>query len=370
MSIINPIVVTAVAALAAGEVAAFVVPRRATARFSTSRLRQNPDPSSFRGPTSTDAGRESDLRVQARDLERLLSTATSERIAGARLPPPPLPDTDDPRTLLGLGLDVGRGEETTFEDVRRAYREMVRVYHPDAAVGPDASSDDRVRANRDFARINAAFEILKGRETAQTYEYSVYVDGEKVTRTVVVSEETRLRDPHRVDYDRIAAMAEHRRRRPKARAWYEEDRDDMPGWTGFETPYVVDARAGGSWRTAVEFDRHDSADRHKDFVRGFGGGPIQSDQKLWDERSISSGQRQARGNSHKGRSRNGWSVLEELQNDIESDLERHRKDGGLGGSGMGFEVASAWRTIDSQRQFSTRVKWWKGSETLNGDFSP
>ena len=82
------------------------------------------------------------------------------------LPPPPTntrmtttaTTTTDPHTILGLSrLSPPRD----FSTVQRAYRDLARRYHPDAIVGPDASSEERERANVIFARINGAYEELK-----------------------------------------------------------------------------------------------------------------------------------------------------------------------------------------------------------------
>ncbi|KAL7550435.1 hypothetical protein ACHAWF_016007 [Thalassiosira exigua] len=65
--------------------------------------------------------------------------------------PPPLPATDDPHTLLGFD-PLSPPQDLRL--VQRAYRDLARRYHPDAAVGPDATAEERHRANSDFARIN------------------------------------------------------------------------------------------------------------------------------------------------------------------------------------------------------------------------
>ena len=72
---------------------------------------------------------------------------------------PPLPDTDDPLVLLGIDATVGRKE------VKAAYRRMAQIYHPDATVGEhnaglQSSEEAKKLASEDFARINAAYEML------------------------------------------------------------------------------------------------------------------------------------------------------------------------------------------------------------------
>ncbi|KAL9182562.1 hypothetical protein ACHAXT_013214 [Thalassiosira profunda] len=172
--------------------------------------------------------------------------------------PKPLPDTNHPHLLLGISLDA------TFDDVRRAYKRLVKIYHPDAAVGPDASDEERQSANRDFARINAAYDILKRRENEEVFEYTVYEDGQRVKRSVVNSEESRRRDPHRVDYDRIR----YGNRQPRERMWYENEHSYQPRCNGFDgyasshsSPY-----ARGRWWSQHNYE------------------PLKSDQTRWSER--------------------------------------------------------------------------------------
>ena len=56
---------------------------------------------------------------------------------------PALPDTDDPRVLLGLGPDAGAAE------IKQAYRSLVLQHHP-----------DKGGTSADFQRIHAAAEAL------------------------------------------------------------------------------------------------------------------------------------------------------------------------------------------------------------------
>lgn len=144
--------------------------------------------------------------------------------------PPPLPQTNNPFTLLGLSVAA------SFDAIRRAYKEKVKVYHPDILVGPDASLEERKEANWDFARINAAYDILKRRENEVVYEYDMFVDGTRVSRTAYVDKEQRQykRDANYIDYDRIRQMAEYRKTHPKKKMWYEEEHDYQPANNGFE----------------------------------------------------------------------------------------------------------------------------------------
>jgi curved DNA-binding protein CbpA len=158
---------------------------------------------------------------------QIIEKKTSEEQA---VKPPPLPQTNNPFTLLGLSVAA------SFDAIRRAYKEKVKVYHPDIVVGPDASPEERKEANWDFARINAAYDILKRRENEEVYEYEMFVDGKRVTKTVYVDEEQRhyKRDAHYIDYDRIRQVAEYRKTRPKKKMWYEEEHHYQPTNKGFE----------------------------------------------------------------------------------------------------------------------------------------
>jgi curved DNA-binding protein CbpA len=53
-----------------------------------------------------------------------------------------------------LGLPVGAGGD----DVKRAYRRLVRSYHPD--LHPDASHDERRTLSVRFAEVTAAYRAL------------------------------------------------------------------------------------------------------------------------------------------------------------------------------------------------------------------
>ena len=72
--------------------------------------------------------------------------------------PPPLPNTENSYTLLGLNQD-----EKDLTIVQRSYRQLAKLYHPDVCVGPDATIEERERANKDFVRINEAYDNIKSR---------------------------------------------------------------------------------------------------------------------------------------------------------------------------------------------------------------
>ena len=78
----------------------------------------------------------------------------------------PLPLTNDPYVLLGLSTREGSrlsgsGSAPYDEkEVKRAFRRMTKLYHPDAVTTKDSTEDERRRANDDFARINAAYQAI------------------------------------------------------------------------------------------------------------------------------------------------------------------------------------------------------------------
>mmetsp|Transcript_58 Transcript_58/g.125 ORF Transcript_58/g.125 Transcript_58/m.125 type:complete len:462 (+) Transcript_58:69-1454(+) len=219
-----------------------------------------------------------DAEIISKEPE-ITTTNTEEKTKkqqGSRVLPPPLPNTNDPWILLGID------RRASFDEIRKVYKKLVKIYHPDVAVGPDASAEDRKASNWNFARINAAFDILKRKEEEEVLEYSVYIDGQRVTRSVVVSEDTRRRDPTYVNYDRILEMAEYRKRHPKQRMWYENDRD-YQAHNGYGDGYEVSKHSRGKWWAYRNtFDHFHDFD-HTEMRDGFG--PIQSDQQRWGEGS-------------------------------------------------------------------------------------
>ncbi|KAL7537865.1 hypothetical protein ACHAXR_008134 [Thalassiosira sp. AJA248-18] len=287
--------------------------------------------------------------------------------------PPPLPNTNNPLRLLGLepGAD--------YDAIRRAYKERVKLYHPDVVVGPDASEDERQAANWEFARINAAFDILKRKENEEVLEYTIFVDGEHVTRTVDVSEDSRRHDPYRINYDRIKEM---NKRRPNERMWYEEDRDYQQRHNGFEVDRAnTDPYSRGKWWNEMHMFEHERGDT--DFTPGQNGfGPIPSRESMWEgmhnikqehveqdsgfgfnsqDRSLNERQAFGYGNprnsNHEYQPKEGHPYKDTLWN------ERPSFDGIVSEqpiSDNDFEY-------DPQEHFPLKEKWWREDE---GGFGP
>jgi DnaJ-class molecular chaperone with C-terminal Zn finger domain len=64
---------------------------------------------------------------------------------------PPLPDTTDPYQILNIFPTADRKE------IKRAYRRMALLYHPDVRTNGNSTEQERKDANDDFARINTAY---------------------------------------------------------------------------------------------------------------------------------------------------------------------------------------------------------------------
>ena len=73
--------------------------------------------------------------------------------------PAPLPTSDDPFLLLGLDPS---NPTTDKREIKRAYRKRAMQYHPDVLLDQDSTEAEREEASKNFARINAAYEMLTG----------------------------------------------------------------------------------------------------------------------------------------------------------------------------------------------------------------
>ena len=67
---------------------------------------------------------------------------------------------------MGAG---GGGSATAYDEkeVKRAFRRMTKLYHPDAVTTKDSTEAERRQANDDFARINAAYQAIVNPEAAE-----------------------------------------------------------------------------------------------------------------------------------------------------------------------------------------------------------
>ncbi|KAL7464553.1 hypothetical protein ACHAXS_004888 [Conticribra weissflogii] len=140
--------------------------------------------------------------------------------------PPPLPTSQNPHAILGFDP---LSPPTDFRLVHSAYKHLAKRYHPDATVGPDATSRERQLANLEFARINEAYDALKRRKDEEVLEMTVMVNGKKYTQKVTTSEEIRKKDPNRINYERIL---ENRKRFSPGRSWSDRKYDYEPRHNG------------------------------------------------------------------------------------------------------------------------------------------
>ena len=74
--------------------------------------------------------------------------------------PSPLPDTTDPFVLLGLDPSNPTADK---KEIKRAYKRQAMKYHPDVVINADSTPEERKRASEEFAKVNAAYEILSGK---------------------------------------------------------------------------------------------------------------------------------------------------------------------------------------------------------------
>ena len=288
-----------------------------------------------------------------------------------RFQPPPLTDTNDPFELLGIQPG------TSFDNIRSAYKQMTKMYHPDVVLGPNSSADERKEASWNFARINAAFDILKRR--ADEYDDQLLSD-----------------DPYRMNYNRNIEMSDYPR-------WYEvEDHGcacpPSPRQNDCFEPYSVDAYSKvrvtdfgytddcappppyvGSVGPPIpskerqwEVDRYFRREEIRNNKPGFGLNPIQV--QWWDDRSAfdntSSGHyneyesRQSRefhtrmkqqGYPYKDRISDGWSISAVSVHPDFDDIPE-------------FIPPSLYN--DQRGRYAPKPKWWKGGEHSAGKFSP
>lgn len=89
-----------------------------------------------------------------------------------------LPDTTDPFVILNLHSSQHRSRANIdIKEIKKAYRSMALIYHPDARTGTNATDEERQMANDDFARINAAYAFLMNNKHRQKSMSSKEEDG-------------------------------------------------------------------------------------------------------------------------------------------------------------------------------------------------
>lgn len=166
-----------------------------------------------------------------RDFEReeLFLQETNELVNELKQNPPPLPMTNNPYAILGLDW---LKPPSDIAEIHKAYKLMAKRYHPDLILHADATQEEHLQANRNFARINAAYEQLKAKEAEEILDYVVYVDGRKVRRHVTIKSESYYKDPMRPNYERIIAMSKYREKYPRKKLWFERKHSYEPRHNG------------------------------------------------------------------------------------------------------------------------------------------
>lgn len=117
-------------------------------------------PPPFRGPPQLAARNGQRRRANAAfPLARFSGAAPlrAQSSSSGNANPPPLPKTDDPFLLLGLDAPTSDPKE-----IKRAYRKRAMKYHPDVVLGSESTAEERNKASKEFARINAAYAMLTG----------------------------------------------------------------------------------------------------------------------------------------------------------------------------------------------------------------
>ena len=142
---------------------------------------------------------------------------------------PPLPMTNNPYALLDLDW---LNPPSDFDIIHQAYKRMAKRYHPDLIQNKDLTIDEQHEANKNFARINAAYEHLKAKQYEEILDYTIYIDGHKERRYVTIKSESYYKDPTRPNYDRIIAMTKYREKHPRKKLWFERKHDYEPRHNG------------------------------------------------------------------------------------------------------------------------------------------
>ena len=81
--------------------------------------------------------------------------------------PPPLPDTTDPYELLGFTY---HNPPRDADDIRRAYVQRAKKYHPDA-LHPASNDQERELAAKNFKKINDAYRKVKDEKWRLQQDY-------------------------------------------------------------------------------------------------------------------------------------------------------------------------------------------------------
>jgi curved DNA-binding protein CbpA len=83
---------------------------------------------------------------------------------------------------LGYYKTLGVSEESSYHDIRKAYRRLVRKHHPDR--NSSSQSGDMIK------RINAAFEILSDKDKRKQYDMANSIRNSKLPNETKVTKES------------------------------------------------------------------------------------------------------------------------------------------------------------------------------------
>ena len=123
-------------------------------------------------PIVTSASRTNNYDWARNPIEPRIPRASSVHVSSSRVrthrifnthlqaAPSPLPDTTDPFVLLGLDPNNPTADK---KEIKRAYKRQAMKYHPDVVINADSTPEERKLASEEFAKINAAYEILSGK---------------------------------------------------------------------------------------------------------------------------------------------------------------------------------------------------------------
>ena len=147
--------------------------------------------------------------------------------------PPPLPTIDDPYLLLGLD---SRNPTTDKKEIKSAYRKRALRYHPDVILNPDSTEDEREEASKNFARINAAYEMLTGGGKGSVGSTGTAGDGSKSSSSGGYN----YQPPHRrtSDYNSSSSSSKY----GKSTNW----EDFMPNYNEEDAKYDADGDSFGA----------------------------------------------------------------------------------------------------------------------------
>ncbi|HMX34397.1 MAG TPA: DnaJ domain-containing protein, partial [Leptospiraceae bacterium] len=74
--------------------------------------------------------------------------------------------------------DLGVSFDATFEEIKKAYRDLAKKFHPDTQ-SPDLSEEEKEENRKQFFKIQKAYEVLSDESSRREYD-SKKEKGEKI----------------------------------------------------------------------------------------------------------------------------------------------------------------------------------------------